>query len=421
MKKYFALLLCLWLVFSGCFVSYAEEDEAERIVAEYYALEECVSEGNYEEGMELCINMIAENPHNMHALYYGGLCCAGMGDDEAAAKTWETALKLNPRNETLLYALAAVYTSLGENEKALHYLGEYFELVPEDKSYIRDAEDNVFESLMELPGFEKFREITVILGGELLSFDVPPVITEGRTLVPVRKIFESMGAEVSFEEKTRTAVAVGDGVEIRIAADDGSAYVNGKKEKLDVCATIKDGRMLVPLRFVCEALNAEVFWDGENEIIYIYPPAVHGNSLLEDVEEELREKTGITAVDGIFPHPHIMPAEWGQIYFIMRSSGAMNMFAQMTEESKKKFLAALAEENMGHILGSSEIELCVVYDGNMYYSYLYDDASGEVSDMIFYSNGKKVNVIKQFLYEMNYYDYYLLPTDLQNASGIIKE
>ncbi|PWW29429.1 copper amine oxidase-like protein [Cytobacillus oceanisediminis] len=111
--------------------------------------------------------------------------------------------------------------------------------------------------------------IMVLLDGEPLEFDQPPVIKSGRTLVPFRKIFEELGADVSYDSKTKTVAAVRADKVIKLKI--GSVYttVNGKTVKIDVPAQIINSRTMVPLRFVSESIGAKVSWDNYEKIVEI--------------------------------------------------------------------------------------------------------------------------------------------------------
>ena len=109
----------------------------------------------------------------------------------------------------------------------------------------------------------------VTVNGERLKFDMPPIIEGGRVLVPLRKIFEALNAEVNWDDasKTVTAVSGNKNISLKIGAD--SMTVNGEKISLDVPAKIKNGRTLVPLRAVSSALGANVGWDEESQTAVI--------------------------------------------------------------------------------------------------------------------------------------------------------
>lgn len=109
---------------------------------------------------------------------------------------------------------------------------------------------------------------TVMLDGNLLSFDIPPIIENGRTLVPLRAIFEALGAEVIWDATTQTVTAEKGNTKITLNIG-GAAYKNGQFVQLEVPAKIVAGRTLVPLRFVSEALGCDVGWNGLTQVINI--------------------------------------------------------------------------------------------------------------------------------------------------------
>ncbi|HWP98820.1 MAG TPA: stalk domain-containing protein [Syntrophomonadaceae bacterium] len=111
--------------------------------------------------------------------------------------------------------------------------------------------------------------VKVYVNGNMMSFDVNPLLEDGRTLVPLRTIFESMGASVKWDDSSKKVTASKAGTTIILTIGSLNATVNGKVQKLDVPAKIVNGRTLAPLRFVGEALGAKVSWDGENRVIHV--------------------------------------------------------------------------------------------------------------------------------------------------------
>ncbi len=112
-------------------------------------------------------------------------------------------------------------------------------------------------------------EITVALNGNELSLRQPPVIVDGRTLVPFRGIFEALGAEVSWDGKTKTVTGVADGKSVTLTIDKTEAYVDGEKRVLDVAPCIVNDYTMVPVRFVSEAFGANVQWDSRTRTVSI--------------------------------------------------------------------------------------------------------------------------------------------------------
>jgi|GEM_PF-3494875 len=105
------------------------------------------------------------------------------------------------------------------------------------------------------------QDIKVLVNGSAVAFDQPPIIENGRTLVPLRAIFEALGATVEWEQSTQTVTAVKDDITIILKIGDSFLTKNGERIALDVPAKIVGGRTLVPARAVAESFGAEVGWD----------------------------------------------------------------------------------------------------------------------------------------------------------------
>ena len=96
-----------------------------------------------------------------------------------------------------------------------------------------------------------------------------PVILNDRTMVPMRAIFEELGADVSWDAGTETASGTLDGVTVNITIDKSVMYRNGEAVTLDQPAVIIDGRTLVPVRAISESFGCSVTWDGSTQSVYI--------------------------------------------------------------------------------------------------------------------------------------------------------
>ncbi len=112
-------------------------------------------------------------------------------------------------------------------------------------------------------------EYKILLNGKYLTFDQPPTNRKGRILVPMRAIFEALGADVEWNNDLRNVTGIIEGRQVRLAIGDNTAYVNGVPVSLDVPAVIEGGRTLVPVRFISESLDAEVTWDGKTNTAII--------------------------------------------------------------------------------------------------------------------------------------------------------
>ena len=103
--------------------------------------------------------------------------------------------------------------------------------------------------------------ITILLNGETVNFDVPPQLINDRLLVPLRIIFEKMGATISFDEESQTVTATKYETVVILQIGDSMPTVNGQIVTIDQPGIIIDGRTLAPLRFVAEAFGGTVEWD----------------------------------------------------------------------------------------------------------------------------------------------------------------
>jgi hypothetical protein len=114
------------------------------------------------------------------------------------------------------------------------------------------------------------QRIQVIVNGSRVHFEgLGPMQLQGRTMVPVRGVLEKLGAEVAWVESSRTVVASKPGMEIQLPLGEHEATVSGKKVALDVPAQEINGHTMVPLRFLGEALGADVRWDDAARTVII--------------------------------------------------------------------------------------------------------------------------------------------------------
>ena len=109
----------------------------------------------------------------------------------------------------------------------------------------------------------------VEIDNKILGFDTPPVTESDRTLVPLRFIFETLGADVDWDGGTQTATVTENNTSIRFSIDNVNASVDGKTKTMDVPARLINDKTLVPLRFLSEELGFNVDWDETNRLVTI--------------------------------------------------------------------------------------------------------------------------------------------------------
>jgi hypothetical protein len=111
--------------------------------------------------------------------------------------------------------------------------------------------------------------VRVVVDGQTIAFDQPPVMAGGRVLVPLRGVFENLGATVVWDPATRSIRATRGDTSVLLTMGSRLATVNGQVTTLDTPAMIAGGRTLVPLRFVSEAMGADVEWRGATRTVLI--------------------------------------------------------------------------------------------------------------------------------------------------------
>lgn len=114
--------------------------------------------------------------------------------------------------------------------------------------------------------------INVSVDGKALEFsDAKPFlsVSEGRTLLPVRAISESLGADVDWDSEARDVLITKGETSITLHIGDKFAMKNGKKVDFDTTARIISDRTYLPLRAVAGMLNCKVSWDGSKRLVSI--------------------------------------------------------------------------------------------------------------------------------------------------------
>jgi hypothetical protein len=114
------------------------------------------------------------------------------------------------------------------------------------------------------------QQIQVQVDGQPVYFaNTQPQYINGRVLVPLRGVFEQMGATVLWNQQTQTVSAMKSGTDVTLRIGDRMAMINGSAMNLDVPAMVVNGSTMVPIRFVSEALGANVGWFAAQNLVTI--------------------------------------------------------------------------------------------------------------------------------------------------------
>jgi Copper amine oxidase N-terminal domain/WXXGXW repeat (2 copies) len=123
-----------------------------------------------------------------------------------------------------------------------------------------------FAIFAPVKGFAQ-QAITVYVNGQAMSFDQPPILQAGRVFVPLRGIFEQLGASVVYANGQINATGAGRTVSLTIGST--QATVNGQAVTIDVAPFVVGSRTLVPLRFIAQSLGASVDWNEATSSVSI--------------------------------------------------------------------------------------------------------------------------------------------------------
>ena len=122
------------------------------------------------------------------------------------------------------------------------------------------------------PNLPQNQPIRTYVNGKQVQYDQPPIIINGRTMVPVRATFNAMGATVHWNEAGREIISHRGNMDVFLWIDSNTMMTHTPYThyyKLDVAPTIRNGRTLIPLRAVAEAFRAEVVWNPNDRTVHI--------------------------------------------------------------------------------------------------------------------------------------------------------
>ncbi|MCT4662881.1 MAG: stalk domain-containing protein [Tissierellales bacterium] len=111
--------------------------------------------------------------------------------------------------------------------------------------------------------------VNLFVNGEHIETSVSSKIENGRTLVPLRAIAEALGAEVSWNQENQTIKLAEDSKNIELKIGKKTALVNGESVSLEIAPKVESGTTLVPVRFVAENLDSDVKWNEKESAVNI--------------------------------------------------------------------------------------------------------------------------------------------------------
>ncbi len=138
--------------------------------------------------------------------------------------------------------------------------------------YSDDEWNTALKLQSELDRIKNVRSLpvnSILISGKEVKLDTPPLISSGRTLIPVRAIASSLGATVLWDEREQKITIRQGTTVIEFEIGDDSMKVNGKSMDLDVPPQIINGRTVIPLRALVESLKLNIEWDDATQTVEI--------------------------------------------------------------------------------------------------------------------------------------------------------
>ncbi|WP_099192085.1 peptidoglycan DD-metalloendopeptidase family protein [Tepidibacter mesophilus] len=197
----------------------------------------------------------------------------------------------------------------------------------------------------------------ISLNGEVMTFLVEPINEKGTTLVPMRTIFEALGATVVWNSENKSVSAIKDNINVWLQLDSRIAKINNEEITLAVAPKVVNGTTLFPIKFVTETFAGNIEWDAENKRIIIttseikkmiwpvpscnrisayfgrlyYEPRIKGKKIYSGIAIPAKEGSEIVAsADG-----KVMISKevggYGNVVFIDHGEGIVTIYAHCSE------------------------------------------------------------------------------------------
>lgn len=234
------------------------------------------------------------------------------------------------------------------------------------------------------------------VNGQKIVFDVPPQTINDRTMVPIRAIFEAMGATVTWDDATKTATAKKDGITVEMILNSTTEWINGAPHAMDVSPVIIDGRTLAPARYVAEAFGYNVGWDQMTKSVLISKNANYDVSQIKDGTREHPYKLGDTVTMTAYSYNDDWSKKEPEATVELTLNSLMS-FSEIKKEAPSKTYY-LFDDNDWFLKGNIKL---VSYSGSDTYTF---------SDFVYDSKvvTNKLTIFKTYSWYNNPIDYKLL-------------
>jgi FKBP-type peptidyl-prolyl cis-trans isomerase len=136
--------------------------------------------------------------------------------------------------------------------------------------------------------------ISLAVNGQTVQCSQPPQIIDGRALVPLRDLDDALGAQTAWNANTQQITVSTAVYNIALTIGSTALTVNGQAQTMDVAPVIIDGRTFLPARYVAEALGCQVTWDAASQTVSISNATPGSNSISNTAQSTATGQQGTT-------------------------------------------------------------------------------------------------------------------------------
>lgn len=162
------------------------------------------------------------------------------------------------------------FVQLNEKLEAIMVDWKFVDQLAQKRLEMKQAGHNHMGMNMDHHQMNKAKDIQIIINGEKLTFQQAPMMEKGRVLVPLRGVFEKLGATVNWDQQAKTVKAVKSGATINLKINSKVMTINKKQVHLDVAAELHNDHAMIPVRAISEAWGAKVEWDSNTRTVMIH-------------------------------------------------------------------------------------------------------------------------------------------------------
>lgn len=233
------------------------------------------------------------------------------------------------------------------------------------------------------------QKISVYLNNVPIVFDTEPSINDGTTYVPMRGIFEALGADVKWNDSEKSITVINNSDTIKLYVGKNDIFINGKKSAKSPYPVISAGRTLVPLRSISELLGADVDWNSATRRIDI------------STEDEVKYKS----IEGEWVNC-AYNRYYGMTINVVKSGDSYNaVISGISPATKLDTLFVTGHNKLENITDENGYYTATSYDANYKKSSVLIDVNDDFTEMV-------LDTSYYYQFEDNYFKFRRLsPTD----------